>query len=207
MVMKKTLVFGILALFFLSTNAQVIILKSNQPDVLAIDAGSDTLICLTHSTILGGEFTAQGGSGAYFYSWYPNLYLDDHTSANPVCTPEETTTYLLTVTDASGCTSTGYVTVAVDLCLGINDFAQNSSVLIYPNPVSDRMTISGLSNPGKSVRITLLNQIGQTVFEDNFTSNLNSEITLDKLPDLQPGVYYIKLSSGDFSIVKTIHFL
>ena len=55
-------------------------------------------------TICQGESSqlnafAMGGSGAYTYEWTPTTGLNNPNIANPVATPEETTTYTVTVDD------------------------------------------------------------------------------------------------------------
>lgn len=189
-------------------NAQVITLGLDQAELLEVATGNDTLLCKTHSVVLGEEFTASGGSGEYFYSWYPNVFLDDHTSANPTCTPEETTTYLLTVTDSKGCTTIGYVTVAVDPCLGINDIINTSDILIYPNPVSERFAISGLPTGSYDIEIKLMNQLGQIVYSERLYSNsVEKTIELNSNQHLDPGIYLLHLRYGKQVIVKTIHII
>ncbi|GHA65010.1 T9SS type A sorting domain-containing protein [Pontibacter akesuensis] len=75
------------------------------------DAGEDKTVFFGYSnyncTTLTGSAT--GGNSAYYtYSWSTG----ETTSSIKVC-PTATTTYTLTVTDASGCTSTDEVTVEV----------------------------------------------------------------------------------------------
>jgi gliding motility-associated-like protein len=71
----------------------------------AANAGPDATICI-------GQQTTLLGSGGGTYLWMPgNL-----TSANPVVTPTVTTTYSLTVTDATGCTASDQVTITVTTC-------------------------------------------------------------------------------------------
>ncbi len=45
------------------------------------------------------------GSGGFTYNWSPSTNLSSNSIANPVVTPDKTTTYTLTVQDANGCTS------------------------------------------------------------------------------------------------------
>ena len=204
--MKKLLVVGTLILSGLALNAQTITIGIEQPDLLEISTGNDTVICKTHTVILGTEETAFGGSGEYFYSWYPNVFLDDHTVANPNCTPEETTTYLLTVTDKDGCTVIDYVTVAVDPCLGIGDIKLDSKLVVYPNPVSDRLNITGLPSGSYEIELKVLNQIGQVVFEQNLHSQGETvEIQINKRQELPPGIYMMHIRYGKQVIVKAIH--
>lgn len=58
--------------------------------------------------------TAQGGSGSYAFAWAPATGLSSTTIFNPIATPSETTTYMVTVTDAVGTSAEASVTVTVN---------------------------------------------------------------------------------------------
>ena len=78
-----------------------------------VTASDDVAICLGNSTTL----TANGGSnnlgGTVTYEWTPATGLD-HTDGNSVvATPDDTTTYTVTVTDENGCQETDEVTVII----------------------------------------------------------------------------------------------
>lgn len=79
-------------------------------------AGDDVRTCAGSGTPIGG--TATGGTPPYKYSWSPSFGLDNPAAMNPVASPNQTTEYTVTVTDARGCTDTDVV-----------------SVFIYPRPV------------------------------------------------------------------------
>ncbi|MBN2543316.1 gliding motility-associated C-terminal domain-containing protein [bacterium] len=78
-----------------------------------IDAGEDVTICVGETIALGGRPTATGGTPPYSYSWEPISTLSDPNAANPVASPETTTTYILTVSDYYGCTSVDSIVVTV----------------------------------------------------------------------------------------------
>jgi len=59
--------------------------------------GNDTSICPGEETILGGNPTAIGSILPYSFEWSPTEYLSGFTSANPVVSPKETTTYSLII--------------------------------------------------------------------------------------------------------------
>ncbi len=69
------------------------------------DAGADHTLCNGETVTIGGAPTATGGSTDYTYAWTPTAGLDDATKANPMATPNTTTSYTVEVTDnLSGCT-------------------------------------------------------------------------------------------------------
>lgn len=77
------------------------------------NAGSDTTICNTGSA----QFNASGGTT---YAWSPSTGLSSTSISNPVATPASTQTYVVTVTDANGCTDTDNITVTVSSNLVVN---------------------------------------------------------------------------------------
>jgi hypothetical protein len=78
-----------------------------------VDAGSDQSICGGASAMLGGNPTGSGGLGTLSYAWTNGGSLNDSLAANPIATPSGSTTYVLSVSDTSGCTVTDTVTVTV----------------------------------------------------------------------------------------------
>lgn len=67
---------------------------------------SDTTICSGSSI----QLFAEGGSS---YAWSPNEAISATNIADPIVNPTETTTYIVTVTNATGCTASKAVTVFV----------------------------------------------------------------------------------------------
>jgi hypothetical protein len=70
-------------------------------------AGRDTAICKGSSTTLHA-------SGGTTYSWSPSTGLSSTSIYNPVASPTNTTAYLVTVTNSSGCSGTAAVMVTVN---------------------------------------------------------------------------------------------
>jgi gliding motility-associated-like protein len=66
-------------------------------------------------TITQGDNTQLNASGGSTYSWSPANTLSCNTCSNPLASPAVTTTYVVVVTNASGCTDVDSVTVFVDL--------------------------------------------------------------------------------------------
>ena len=85
-----------------ATNSMVLTVNSLPP----ASAGNDDAICLNLSTTL----SASGGVG---YVWAPTTGLSNPNIANPVASPTVTTTYSVTVTDASGCSATDNMVLTV----------------------------------------------------------------------------------------------
>jgi hypothetical protein len=78
---------------------------------LTANAGPDRTIAPGSSTTLLG--TASGGLTPYSYNWSPATGLSNANVAQPTASPENTTTYTLTVTDADSQVATDSITVRV----------------------------------------------------------------------------------------------
>lgn len=86
-------------------------------------AGNDTTICKGQSVTLGAN-PAATGNGNITYHWTPSQGLNDSTLAHPLATPNQTTTYYLTMVDDSICTATDSVKVTIRKPIanaGVND--------------------------------------------------------------------------------------
>ena len=76
-------------------------------DEIAISVTANTTICEGESM----QLTATGGT---IYNWSPTTGLSDPSIANPIATPTTTTTYMVTVTNATGCSEESAVTITVN---------------------------------------------------------------------------------------------
>lgn len=78
------------------------------------DAGADQFVTSGTLVTLGGTPAATGGTGSYTYAWSPSAGISDTTLANPTITINNTSTFLLLVTDSLGCTALDSVTIWVN---------------------------------------------------------------------------------------------
>lgn len=75
-----------------SATRSVTITVENQPQA---NAGADQNVCFGNSVTLNG-------SGGNQYNWSPSTYLSNPNLSNPVCTPDQSITYILTTTNSCG---------------------------------------------------------------------------------------------------------
>ncbi|MEM7035362.1 MAG: PKD domain-containing protein [Bacteroidota bacterium] len=73
-----------------------------------INLAQDTFTCQSNPVQLYSQ-TVAGAT----YHWTPGGFLSDSTISNPIANPPSTTTFTLTVTDSTGCTNSGNVTINV----------------------------------------------------------------------------------------------
>lgn len=101
-----------------------------------VDAGEDF-------TIEKGESVTLNGSGSGTPLWTPETYLDNPTTYTPLSTPEQTTTYFLSVNN-NGCTVTDEMKVSIKESViipngfspnddGVNDFFEVVYIGQYPD--------------------------------------------------------------------------
>jgi gliding motility-associated-like protein len=79
-----------------------------------VNAGAPDTICAGSIIQLGGTPSASGGTGNYTYTWTPGTGLNSTTTANPLAQPLATETYVLSVTDALGCSNSASVAIRVN---------------------------------------------------------------------------------------------
>lgn len=94
-----------------NTDTDTVVVTVN-PNPIA-NAGTDKAICVGQTTAIGGSPTASSGTPGYTYSWTPSTGLDNPASANPNASPAATTSYVVLVSDAKGCSDTDTITVTV----------------------------------------------------------------------------------------------
>lgn len=145
-------------------NYDTLTLYQDAPTV--INTGKDRYICLGESTLLGGEPTATGSEFAYTYQWSPEASLDNPASANPVASPQETTTYQLVTFSGSCVVDTSWVNIEVkslpvitlteDLTIGFGESVTleasgGSSYYWYPQTGLDNYSIPNpVASPAKT---------------------------------------------------------
>jgi len=186
---------------------QVFEIVLNQPDLLSLRPGRDTLICKNHSVELGGSPTATGGTKEYVYLWSPIDGLDDPTSANPIATPSQTTKYILTVSDANGCQLMDFVNVIVDACLGIDEDILDNDLAIFPNPSTGIFTISGFRVNSQKIKISLINSMGKEILTRWLPEGSESEQFDLAGEGFVKGIYFFRILTDKQVLIRRIQII
>lgn len=205
--MRKFIIVSVIALGLAghSFGQEFLRMTFTQPAALIASAGHDTLVCLNHSVLLGGNPTATGGYNNYVYLWSPPDGLDDPTSPNPTATLSESISYTLTVTDINGCQAVSTVTVNIDACLGISEQDLIRALTVFPNPSNGVFRIGGLSNyQGQLQKVEIVNYLGQNIFSRNYSDGEPfPEQGLDtNIKD--PGLYVVRITLADRMVSKRL---
>lgn len=149
-----------------------------QPTALTITGMANVTICLSQNTTITPVYG--GGTPAFSYSW-----SSGSTAASITVTPNSTTSYTVTVTDAKGCTLTQSVTVTVNPALSIvasNDttVCTGDNVVIVANAGGGNGVYNYIWNNGAG-NGTPLNFIpaGDTTLVVQLTDNCGSPAVYD----------------------------
>lgn len=162
----------------------------NQLPVITV-SGS-TMICEGSSTTLNGL-------GATTYTWKAdNAYLQA-----PVITisPASTTQYTVSGTDnATKCTGSSIIVVAVDPCLGLqNANGTTVSTSVYPNPNNGAFTV--VMTDASAKVIDVVDITGRIVLSTN-SATAKTEMNISSLAN---GVYYVKVKSDNGTeVIKVV---
>jgi len=124
--------------------------------------------------------TANGGVGPYTYAWNTTPVQNGITATNLT-----SGTYLLTVTDANGCTATQNVIVAEPFPIGIN--------------LSHQQNVSCFSGSNGSLTVNVTG--GQAPF--NYNWNNNAFPNAANISNLSAGVYLLSISDANGCIANT----
>jgi len=76
--------------------------------------------------------------------------------------------------------------------VGVNDFGDEHSILVYPNPATDHVTIETTGNWPGGVSATLFDAAGRRVADYRMANGGRAEWELDRLPT---GVYYLRFAA------------
>jgi gliding motility-associated-like protein len=128
------------------------------PDV---DAGSDII------TIILGDTVQLNASGAESYSWTPTQGLSCIDCSNPLASPTETTTYIVTGSDASGCVSLDTITITVDTEIDIICGELFIPSIFTPNGKGPQANESFcvVSDCVEQFKLVIHNRWGERIFE------------------------------------------
>lgn len=137
---------------------------------------------------------------SYSYSWTGDGILTTPFSYSVAVSPSATTVFTVEVLDSLNCISLpANTTVSVQSCTGIESaFSSVNKVIVYPNPLTDKIYFSG---EFQTLKIVIRNSLNEIVK----TATLSTQYELDIL-DLPTGFYLVNIQSGtrvsSFKVIK-----
>jgi hypothetical protein len=197
--MKKYFLFILGVIPLLINGQRVVILSVHQPPEFGFSISrQDTTIIKGSSIVLGKNVVISGGSGDYSYKWTPAATLSNPVILHPVASPGDTTIYMLTVTDKSGCSISVNYTVNVKGPLtGMDKVVSKTSfdVILFPNPNEGKFKVQ-ISGPfTENIELVLYDTNGRLVKKQtikNFTGNYTESFDAH----LKSGAYTLQINAG-----------
>jgi PKD repeat protein len=145
-------------------------------------------------TLCLGMVTNVFATGANSYAWSTN-------QTGPIITvsPSVTTVYTVTGTNASGCSKTVTIQLIVRVCDELTGLYKNiaqNQWRIFPNPVSEKLTISteGLTE----ITWSISDVAGKMVISGELTNQNQTDINTEQL---KAGLYFLSIQSAKEKVV------
>ncbi|MFK7978997.1 MAG: gliding motility-associated C-terminal domain-containing protein [Saprospiraceae bacterium] len=165
----------------------------------------DMVVIPERDTIFKGELTPINivPAGAYIIEWAPSPTLSSMSGFEQVATPEETTTYTVTIIDeATNCSITREVTIFVKsvVCGTPNIFFPNA---FSPNGDGNNDVLYVRGNAISDVYFAIYNRWGEQVFESNskdigWDGTFNGQVVSSDVYG-----YYLKVTCVDGEVFET----
>ncbi len=154
-----------------------------------------TLSIRGKSNLSIGSTDTLTASGGISYIW-----TSGSTSDTTIVKPFNNTVYIVTGKDSSGCVNTDSITVTLETT-GIRTISNSNSTTLYPNPSVDRINLSfEMQESEKAAVIEIIDVSGKELMLQNTLIGRNKNLSLD-VSTLTPGVYFIKVTTPDYSQV------
>jgi gliding motility-associated-like protein len=149
-----------------------------------LDAGPDTRV------VPDGEVQLQASQGYDQYAWHPTDGLSNPYAADPVASPEKTTTYWLTAVTPAGCEETDRLTVEVVDYPIPNAFTPNDDGL------NDRWEVPFLERY-PNCEVAIYNRWGEIVYHSNgYQQPWEGRLPNQRAAVLGTYTYVIDLNNG-----------
>ena len=119
---------------------------------------------------------------------YPEYMPDTVAAADIAFSPDGSKFFGYVITDVGAITTGKNVLADLSAILSVENNFDNKSIIIYPNPVIDKLSIK--SNQFKIKEITIYNLSGQKIYYKN---NLNNNYIVINLHDISNGIYILEI--------------
>lgn len=98
------------------------------------------------------------------------------------------------------------VVVSIDGVTAVGNItnAENAGLKLFPNPASEKLTLSYHTNNSEEVLVELFNLNGTAVKSTSFHSNPGENLSSLSLQELTPGVYFVRLRTDEGNQLKKL---
>jgi len=157
------------------------------------------------TTINLGDSVQLNVTGGTSYAWSPSSSLNCNNCSNPVATPSETTTYIVSGSDSNGCEGTDTVVV------NVNSQSAGCGTVYVPTVFSpkgsgniDNQKVCVYGNCIAELSFSVYNRWGEMIFKSNNTDLTDCWEGTYKGKALDSGVYayqlLVKLTNGELIV-------
>jgi len=163
-------------------------------NALVVEAGLDRTVIAGETVQLGGAPTSNQPSSTYL--WSPSDGLSDPGVANPLATPEVSTTYQVNVTTLTGCA--GVDTVRIEVLPG---FEYPSGFTPNNDGTNDVWNLDFISDYPDAV-VTIFNRWGQQLYQSvGYTDPWDGTFEGEPIP---VGTYYFIIELNDETFTEPL---
>jgi len=161
---------------------------------------SDTLSAVIHEE--GPNLICEPHGSQYFYEWYFNG-SPLGTCTTDTCDAQQSGVYYVIVTDfISNCSDTAEF---YNFNVNTTDLDDENMIFIYPNPVGNELLSLDLGNSIKGfVTINLFDTYGRLFIHEVVNTTNSSGLKQFDISTYESGVYFLRIETGNKSIVRKI---
>jgi hypothetical protein len=155
-----------------------------------------------NTTICNGDSTVLSITGnATIFNWNTGA-----TTSTIQVKPASTTKYKVLCNLGGGCQKPDSVVVTVSSCLGLQQHFVVEKYKLYPNPVSQEITVELHANQMQNVRLTITDASGRLLKEEELSFDRDNTASKITLGELEKGIYFLNVTGKDgktcYKVVK-----
>ena len=151
-------------------------------------------LSITHNNMDSATAIASGGTGAFTFAW-----SNGQTTATASGLMNNTT-YMVTVTDANGCTAMDSVNIAF---INVSTIEHLNNLSMFPNPANSQVFVDLDLSTAIDVQISITNALGQLVSSQalGVIQTQRAELSIKDLPS---GMYLVRFQIGEEQITRKL---
>lgn len=163
-----------------------------------VNLGVDQTMCTWETAVLDATTP-----GAVSYLWSPGGETTPTISCEGTAMGAGVHEVSVAVTHANGCVVTDQVLMTVEICSGIDENSKELKLALHPNPATNALNVQ-VNGKASNVSYFLLNYQGQVLYS-NTSVDINGayQHQID-LSAYAKGIYYLRLNSGNNTIVRKV---
>ena len=140
------------------------------------------------------DITVSGGTPPYNFSWSNGAANEDIDSLTAG-------TYIVVVTDSSGCIDS--MSIEVPDATGINEINWRNQIKIYPNPTTGKFNLSIQPENNNNFSVYIYDVFGKLIYKKKYIKENNLQINIS---GKAKGIYFLKvINDKEVSVRKIIY--